>query len=109
MSPEALDSRPRGDLVLDLRRSVPLQCIECGSHGLELLGRVTDPVDKLADNSQWLATTKGPRWIPRELLVGVTFGSSSNSPVGSTTKMRPRPSPLASSAPQTAASRVAVK
>jgi len=31
MSPETL----RGDLVLDLRRFVPLQCIECGSHGLE--------------------------------------------------------------------------
>ena len=32
------DSRPRSDLVLYLRSFVPLQCIECGSHGLELLG-----------------------------------------------------------------------
>src|SRR4029078_10995151 len=43
------DSRQRSDLVLDLRCSVPLQCIECGSHSLELLGRMTDPVDKLAN------------------------------------------------------------
>jgi len=64
------DSRPHGDLVLDLRRSVPLQRIECGAHGLELLGRMTDPVDKLANNAQRLAATEGLRWIPRELLVG---------------------------------------
>ena len=31
------------DLVLDLRLSLPLQCIDGGSHGVQLLGRVTDP------------------------------------------------------------------
>jgi hypothetical protein len=68
--PRGSDSRPHGDLVLDLHRSVPLQRIECGSHGLELLGRMTDPVDKLANNAQRLAATEGLRWIPRERLVG---------------------------------------
>src|ERR1041385_7220225 len=62
--------RVRVDLVLDLRLSVPLQCIECGSHGLGLLGRVTAPVDELADDAQGLSATKGLRRIPRELLVG---------------------------------------
>ena len=38
-------------LVFDLRLPVPLQCIECGSHGVELLGRMTDPVDKLANDA----------------------------------------------------------
>jgi ABC-type sugar transport system permease subunit len=31
---------------------------------------MTDPVDKLANNAQRLAASEGPRWIPRELLVG---------------------------------------
>ena len=50
-------SRPRGGLVLYLRRFPPLQCVESGSHGLELLGRMTDPVDELANNEQRLAAS----------------------------------------------------
>src|SRR6476620_7427470 len=69
MSPEALTVDRHGDLVLDLRRSVPLQRIECSSHGLELLGRMTDPVDKLANDAQRLAATEGLRWISWEPLV----------------------------------------
>src|ERR1044071_8715527 len=47
------------DLVLDLCLSVPLQGSECGSHGLELLGRMTDPVNKLANDAHRLAATEG--------------------------------------------------
>ena len=58
------------DLVLDLRLTVTAQCIESGSHGVDLLGRMTDPVDKLANDAQRLPATEGLRRIPRELLVG---------------------------------------
>src|SRR6476646_10694385 len=47
-----------------------MQRIECVSHGLELLGRMTDPVDELLNNAERLAATEGLRWIPREPLVG---------------------------------------
>ena len=106
----SLGGRPlvTGDLVLDLRRSVPLQRIECRSHGLELLGRMTDPIDELANNAERLAATEGLRWIPREPLVG-QVRVVLELPGRLDDEMRPRPSPLASSAPQTAASRVALK
>src|SRR5436190_1035257 len=65
MSPER-----RSGLVLDLRLSGPLRCLECGPHGLELLRRMTGPVDKLANDTQGLTATEGLGWIPRELLVG---------------------------------------
>lgn len=40
-----------------------------GSHGLELLGRMADPVDELTEDAQRFAATKGLRRIARELLV----------------------------------------
>ena len=44
--------------VLDLRQTLPPQCIEPVAHGLQLLGWVTDPVDQLAHNPQGLAGTE---------------------------------------------------
>jgi len=44
---------------------------------------MTDPVNKLANDPYRLAATEGLRRIPGNFL-SVTFGSSSNSPVGST-------------------------
>src|ERR1700749_1070092 len=57
-------------LVLDLRLPRPLRCIDCRPHGLELLRRMTGPVDDLTDDAQGLTATEGPGWIPRKLLVG---------------------------------------
>src|SRR4051812_13936419 len=50
--------------------ALPLQGFESVAHGANLLGRVADPVEELADNAQWLATAEGLRRIPGELLVG---------------------------------------
>ena len=68
--PECPPSAEWDDLVLDLCLSVPLQVSKCGSHGLELLGRMTDPVNELANDAHRLAAAEGLRRIPRKLLVG---------------------------------------
>src|SRR6185437_4794751 len=60
----------RSRLVLDLRLSGPLRCIDCGPHGLQLLRRMTDPVEELTNDTQGLAAAEGQGWIPRKLLVG---------------------------------------
>lgn len=46
---------PRRPSVVDLPRSLPLHGI---AHDLQLLGRMTDPVDKLAYDAQRLAAPK---------------------------------------------------
>ena len=44
-------NRTHGNSVLDLSRSLLLQGIESGPHCLELLGRVTDPVEELVNDT----------------------------------------------------------
>src|SRR6516162_2049269 len=56
-----------GSSVLDLPGSDPLHA---STHARQLFGRMPNPVDKLTDNTQWLAAAKRLRRIPRELLVG---------------------------------------
>ncbi len=67
---------------------------------------VAVPLLDLARHPERLARAVGPRWVAGELLA-LRLGSSSMGPVGSTTEILSRPSPIASSAPQMAASSVA--
>src|SRR5215210_1714785 len=62
--------RSRTPSVLDMSRSLLLQGIEAGPHRLELLGRVTDPVEELTNDAQRFAAAERLRWIPGEPLVG---------------------------------------
>src|SRR5680860_693503 len=71
--------RPPVSSVLDLRCILPLQRIETLPHGLQLLPRVTDPIDEFAHDAQRLAAAEGLRRVPGELLVsdvGVVFESA---------------------------------
>jgi hypothetical protein len=53
--------------VLDPSRFCPLQA---GTHGLQLLRRMADPVEELTDNAERLTASKRLRRVSRELLVG---------------------------------------
>ena len=47
--------RARPGSVLDLRRTLPFQRLESVPHDLQLLRRVTDPVDDLTHDAQRIA------------------------------------------------------